>query len=545
MPLAVADPLIQDNAKKRMLPLTELASKMLYLQGAPLGFEGRPYLKDVWDNCVHDHVVMAGRQVEKSTFLAALALVFMMMRERFCVLYGCPDDNSRMTFSEERLRAFIEESPILKQYFMDGDAVVPNRNFVKLRNLSRIFIRNAARDGANFRGPSPDMLLLDEYEMIDDVCLAVAKESMSHSKYKIIKRTGTPLSLDNPIETAWRKTTMNEWIVPCEHCSGGERKYYINPGLRHVTPFGLICDRCGRRIIPANGRWVSHRPKADSLGHRIPQVVVPWADFHDIYYNKLLEYPIEQFMNEVMGQSHDSAGKVFTEAELRATCTNAVQIVEHPTAKMKNQIMVGGIDWGDNQPKSKDTVLKIYAVNGEHLDLAFARIYPKTMGLNNKTRDIIAKLFEFNVAVTVADYGMGQGRNEAIAEALKWPGRFFVCMFSPSVDQVEMIKGELSLLKLSKVAAINTFVGDVLRRGIFRHPVYDPTWAPFAQHFLNERKEMNHSTGNVHYFVPEGLHDDAMMAALYAGIAKRLRSGKPVIDAIPTIGASSRTYGAR
>src|SRR5690606_15017226 len=86
------------------------------------------------------------------------------------------------------------------------------------KNLSVMLFSFALLDADRVRGISTDKICLDEVQDMDPDHIPIIKETMSHSNYGIMQCTGTPKSLDGPLEALWRRSSQAEWFIPCFSC---------------------------------------------------------------------------------------------------------------------------------------------------------------------------------------------------------------------------------------------------------------------------------------------------------------------------------------
>lgn len=534
-----ASPLVEKaKPKKKRVRLSKAAEAILYLKGEPFSLDEWFAHRTMLDCSVDTKLYLTGRQSAKSTMMGADLLTTMAMVRNFRALYGCPDDNSKSVFSEERLYAFIDDSPMLASYLAKPSApgVIRNVNQIKFTNGSSVILRNAARHGSNWRGPSTSCVYFDEIQDIPPETIPIALETMARSKLQLLRYAGTPKTRDNQIQGLWEKSTQNEWLVKCLSCSGGDLSHHMRMSIRNITPKGLICDRCGRTIHPRNGQWVSFNPGARTTGFRIPSVICPNTNFDKIYFDKLKEYPLAQFMNEVLGVSYDSAEKMFTEAEVREACNKRVHLHEELSKEMSGKRVFAGIDWGVGAIDGARTVLTIgYEDRPMHLQVVFGRIYPNTMSGPAQTRDIIENLIRFGVRVTAADVGGNGDRNMRLAEALVNPGRVAGVHYMGPVGFLEPTVDEnMAILRGSKTSFLASFYSDVIKKRISFYNWEE--FKPIADDMLAEHKELN-SFGHLMYSKGLNKFDDALHSLVYLNLAYKSFCGLPLIDtvAVPKI----------
>ena len=291
----------------------------------PFYFENRRYLKLPYDTQSKRVLLKCGRQVEKSTMLGNKCLSYSAIISAFNTLYVSPTNLQTKTFSQDRLREPVETSERLKAW--TTSKLSDNVFLKKFVNRSQITLRYAYHNADRVRGIPADFILVDEVQDIITDNLPVIEECASHSAYKLFLYSGTPKSLDNPLEKYWtEQSTQNEWVVPCERhgVPGDPSTWFWNIlGESNMGTEGLICSKCGGPIksMHPNSQWASMNPsvfqklKQPFEGYRIPQLMVPWLDWHELL-DKRTKQSQAVFHNEVLGLSYDSGTRPLTRQDV-------------------------------------------------------------------------------------------------------------------------------------------------------------------------------------------------------------------------------------
>jgi hypothetical protein len=410
----------------------------------------------------------------------------------------------------------------------------------RLSNGSQIVLRNDNADGDNFRGQSIDLLLLDEIQDMLPKAIDVSKEALSHSSWKLKRYAGTPKTMENPIEGLWKRSTQTEWLVRCHHCSGGEMSYYNCLGISNISPDGPICTRCGRSIDVTQGRWIDGR-KSYLKAVRLSQLMVPWTDYKELYFEKLLVYPTALFMNECLGLSYDSASKYLTESQMRDLCiAGGHDLIKDADNEAKSNVSVAGIDWGVNVEGGANTVLIIaVAVAPDKLKVRYARKFSHRVGMVEQMQIIVKKLQEFKVNCVVADFGAAGDRNVRIAEAIG-PEKIIQCMYTGSGIVSETYHEGTAVLKINRTMALADFKTDLVERNMFLLPKLEH-FQPFADDMLSEYVDVR-TDGSMFFSHNVTTLDDSLHAMVYANLARKIRFGFPILNVIPKVTDRSRPY---
>jgi len=308
-----------------------------------------------------------GRQVSKSTSLAAHGVVFANSVPFSKTLYVTPRFEQVRRFSNNYVRPFIDQSPVKAQW---SDTTTENSVLQRsFRNNSMMLFSFALLDADRTRGVSADRVNFDEVQDMDPDHVPIIQETMSYSKWGITYYTGTPKTLDNLLYGLYQRSSQAEWFVPCHSCG----KWNI-PSLEHDLDAmigdysihisekypGTVCAKCRQPINPRHGRWVHRYPdrRWQFAGYHVPQLILPLHFADPEKWSTLLlkregygNMTQAQFYNEVMGESVDTGQRLISETDLRAACLLDWENKKEPDPKcMKNlndyKHRMLAIDWG-------------------------------------------------------------------------------------------------------------------------------------------------------------------------------------------------------
>jgi len=328
-------------------------------------FEGREYLRRIYDTASDKVLLKCGRQVEKSTTLGNRLLCYSALTNNFRSLYVAPSAEQAKVFSVDRIKDVVESSPLLKAYTTTkiSQAVF----FKKFINFSQIRLRYAYLTADRVRGIPADLVCIDELQDILVDNIPIIEQCAFHSSYKLFLYSGTPKSEDNTIEHYWQEfSTQNEWVVPCERhgTPNNPSSWHWNVlGEKNIGKQGLVCDKCGELISAAHpqAKWASMNPRTPSNenkvafeGYRIPQLMVPWVDWQEVLEAQE-HYPRAQFMNEKLGMSYDSGVRPITRAQLQSCCMSHIRMgdIEQFKELAQGRRVYAGIDWGCHDEETR------------------------------------------------------------------------------------------------------------------------------------------------------------------------------------------------
>lgn len=326
--------LAQAGALHTLEPLLPLS---LNLNGEPYHLREHYPFSPVFKTTMPRRLLLkTGRQVSKSTSLASHGVILSNCVPNFRTLYVTPLYEQIRRFSNNYVRPFIDRSPVKSLWSgTTTENSVLQRSF---KNHSMMIFSFALLDADRIRGVSADKVAIDEVQDMDPDHIDIIRETMSHSPWGLFQFTGTPKSLDNPIEGLWRRSSQAEWFIPCYHCSEWNipsMEYHIE---QMIGPFSewisdtrpaIVCHKCQKPIDPRppHGRWVHRYPERRRLfsAYHVPQIIMPLHCLRPDKWEELLgkrdTMAPNVFYNEVLGESVDAGQKIVTETDLRGAAT--------------------------------------------------------------------------------------------------------------------------------------------------------------------------------------------------------------------------------
>lgn len=500
----------------------------------PFSFEGREYLRLPYDTPAKRTLFKCGRQVEKSTLLGNRCLSFCCIINSFQVLYVSPTNLQTKTFSQDRLKEPVETSDVLKAW--TTSKLQDNVFLKKFINRSQITLRYAYHNADRTRGIPSDQILIDEIQDIITDNIPVIEECASHSSFKFFNYSGTPKSFDNPLEHYWTNlSTQNEWVVPCEHhgVPGDPSTWHWNVlGEDNIGPTGLVCEKCRNLINPQHphAQWASMNPEvrrklADPFeGFRIPQLMVPWLEWHEIL-DKQTKYPRQKFYNEVLGMSYDSGTRPLTRQDVIDNCEPGMLMSPSHLRDTLNHIgqtspVFAGIDWGTGEGsysvlslgayiRSKFTIFYIHRFEGPEIE-------PPVQ------LDLIEQLLKaWNVHMVGVDYGGGFDRNDALIR--RFGGNRIVKYQYTTPSMKVKWEQDLKRFLVHRTEVMSDVFNAIKRRDVFRFPDWATFEDPFGKDMLNIFAEYNEQLRQIQYKKSPDCTDDSFHSILLCFLASILK----------------------
>jgi len=448
--------LVERDLRRAGMPtLKPLLPLLLRLKGRPYRlddyFPFEPFFRTRLPRSV---LLKTGRQVSKSTSLAAQGVVFSNSVPYFSTLYVTPLFEMVRRFSHNYVRQFIEDSPV-RRLFVGARTMnsVLQRTFL---NGSAMYFSYAFLDAERTRGIPADKNVVDEVQDMNYDFLQIIHETLSGSPYNLRQYAGTPKSLDNTVEKLWQDSSQAEWVIRCRHA--GCRHWnvpaaewdlldMIGPWHRDISERcpGVICARCRRPLDPRTGRWVHRFPERrwTQAGYHVPQIIMPMhyasQEKWDVLVGKMNGRggtSPTTFFNEVCGESHDYGAKLVTLTELRAACVLPWRCDAEEARRHVDRYVhrVLAVDWGggggtvrsaaarSGEQKRERTSFTVLAVLGftpdGKVDVVWGHRSNRTHDWEHEAGLCLKALRDFRCSHLVHDYsGAGAGRLVLLLQA--------------------------------------------------------------------------------------------------------------------------------
>ena len=446
--LTIAHHLMRKGKVASLKPLLPL---LLNLKGEPYSLDNYfPFEPFFRTRMPRRFLLKTGRQVSKSTSLAARGVVQSNCMPFFSTLYITPLFEMIRRFSQNYVRPFIEQSPVSNVF--TGTSTIGSVLQRTFRNNSQMIFSFAFMDAERTRGISADQNSYDEVQDLDKDFIPIIRETMSGSKWGGIESfAGTPKSLENTIEMLWRDSSMAEWLLKCQACNhynvpamSHDLEAMIGPHRRDISfdnP-GVICAKCQRPIHPKHhGRWVHAKPdrRWQFSGYHVPQIIMPMHYGNNEKWHILLgkregvgNTPINVFYTEVCGESYDTGSKLVTLTELMAAASLPWNNDEHAAKKHIGEytMRILAVDWGGGGEKGVS--FTTYAVMGMMPDGKVDVLYGfRSLTPHDHAREAAICLHlikEFKCDLMTHDYtGAGALRETFVAQAGFPMNRIIAC----------------------------------------------------------------------------------------------------------------------
>lgn len=328
-------------------------------KGERLTFADKKWLETIYKDNNSRMVIIKCSQVHMTEhFLCAM---FTLAKKGLRGLYIMPTNEHRRPFVQDRIDRLKDCSPEYTR------ALHPGRSYRAADSnvYKSIFGSGWKFVGANvrknfFEFPA-DVLIMDEYDLLDQTNIPYAYDRIADSKVPHVYRFGNPTTDGTGISKAYQESTQNEWFVSCCHCGHEQILDWYHHFVHEIGSFYQlrnndghpICLKCGKpfdRLGP--GRWHAQNPESEISGYRISRLFVHKSDADiigdlDSLFPKFLESQgnetlLQNFHNNYLGQPYESFELRLSESMLQ-TCAARAPIRFEQNEDFRT---VAGIDQG-------------------------------------------------------------------------------------------------------------------------------------------------------------------------------------------------------
>jgi hypothetical protein len=390
----------------------------------------RPFLAQMLADQAPNKCYEKSRQCGASESSVTEVLWFLATHHATKAIYVFPTKDQMQDFANSRIDPALDET----EYMKSLRGKIDNVGMKQIGRASYLVMRSGQTPRAG-EGVDADCLYIDEKDRMSDKIESAFEQSLSASRYKILREFSTPTLPGSGIDKSFNTSSQNFWFVKCDSGHSQTLKYPENilvlkepdPTHDYVQPgsYSFRCERpdCPSAINRWDGEWVAKYPERGDThaGYHINQLSCVWLSADQIM-GQLKKYRFKDiFYNYVLGLPYASdEGLISAEALYR--CIDRSRWL--PGVRLSEySAVVAGIDWGH---------LNWCVVLGRRRDGKY-----EVCGLKWVADDadvlIAAKsiadfLEPFNPNYIVADMGYGRDRNMELLR--RYPDRVYGCFYT-------------------------------------------------------------------------------------------------------------------
>jgi len=382
-----------------------------------------PFWLDIYNDHHWDVMIVAGRQVFKSTYCTDMLAWEATRLPNRQVAYITHDLGALSTFSNQRMRVgTFEENEVLALFPRHGTG---NVSEISLLNRSTIYLVTDHNGYKHAEGKPLNLCMLDEAQYQEVEFLPKLEQTMMMTKGKM-RILGIGGEAGSPYHRLWGRTDQREWE-------------YTNPTWRDKLDFnqdGLVVGEYLLDVL--RGMWKPQIPNhGEYHGYHLPQMIFPHipltieeavtkykipAKFSIEHQRKT--YPQSIFTTHVEGGFHRAMRRPITR-EMMLACMEPYRNLQLLTGEEVTQLKTEhgttvvvslGVDWGSG-PSASSTVICILLAwrKIERYQIAHIEARPQeNLMLQAK---YVKELFEeYSCDIGVGDLGYGTNQVKLIQD---------------------------------------------------------------------------------------------------------------------------------
>jgi hypothetical protein len=411
-------------------------------------------------------VIVAGRQLGKTTLAAALEMYFMgsglfgnSKNPPIRIIHAFPQLSLAFDYSKVKLSSMINSSVMIdnpnpskigksKSYMQSLiDTSSESNNSLQFKQFlggNHIWIESCGEDGQRLRGKTCDVIFFDEVQLMFASAINNSLKVLTQSKYGepgqgVQVFFGTPLQRGSTYWDMWNASSQQYYHLGCDKC----KKYFplYTPGTNDwediwLYGFTVRCTHCGfeqdKRDAVERGKWVALKDQSDSryIGFHINQLYVPTYTKEKIMSEKPENNPVSTergYQNEVLGEFYHGEATIITQDQVRELCGDHGRKFRSSISSDENLPVFLGIDIGgkndleqlvdSNKVKSSgqsfSTAVVIAMTGPQRMSIEFATAF-KRNDLASKKGLIEEIMRKYSVNLAVCDFGYAHDLNEIL-----------------------------------------------------------------------------------------------------------------------------------
>lgn len=308
-----------------------------FLNGDRFSFLNHEFQKDIISDTSEEVNVQKCAQVGLSEIMARYALAICRVMPYFNTLLTMPGAADSEKFFKTRIDAVIRDSPDLQDYLN------PDIDNTTMKDFSGSVLYGRGTRGATAGiSVAVDMLIHDELDKSDPHTIQQMVSRIKHSKWKMIRRFGTPTFNGTGIALAMSKSLRKHHMCKCNHCNEWFMPNYhtnvVIPGYdrpkNEITPHNLssiawekayvCCPKCGKEpsLAPAHRSWVVENPNDPytAKGYYVTPFSAPIIVPTSRIVKESTLFTWDEFLNQTLGETSASEASTLTEGDITACC---------------------------------------------------------------------------------------------------------------------------------------------------------------------------------------------------------------------------------
>lgn len=543
--------------------------KYLTLDGKPFRINGNGYkpFSDIYrymgvkslEKSSKPLIIVAGRQVGKTTLISALSAFFTCSgiagtngRQPMSLIHFFPTLIHAFAYAKGKLNPLISNSVQVqvgnkKMPYIESclDKSFPTNDSLQFKQFiggNVLRVESTGLDASRIRGITATLCAFDECQMINAQAISNANKVLTTSKYGprgIEIYLGTPLQKGSNYWKMWSASSQQYYQLGCEQC----KEYFplYIPGQpdywEKVWLYGYVvkCSKCGceqnKLEAQERGKWIALN-KDDNCyytGYHINQLYMPFFTKEDIIKEKPENHPVNTeraYMNEVLGEFYSGEAGPITAEEIHDKCADVGRKFRASISPAENKNIYAGFDWGkkgdtvNSQGQSYSSTVLLSDDGSGKLNIEFFTLLKRNDFEEKKS--IVDQMFrQYSVKLAVGDVGYANDLTEVLQRS--HGDKFLASLTSSHVNGHQKFSDDhfpktIIFEKDYYIAEVY----DLLKRGMIRFPYGDyEKIATLIQHICSmEIKTVMNRVGEASQrYVKGPTPNDAFAALINAYLA--------------------------
>lgn len=457
----------------------------------------RPWQVGILNDTSQDVVIIKSRQLGLSELGIEQMIWWLDTHsfDRVKGLYTFPTNRQLEDFVSSRIQPEFSQGYYRSLIYDDKSMTLKK---MKIRDSDLIF--RSSSSGASMEGIDIDIASLDEYDRLNPLAEQSAIQSMSSSKYHLLRRWSTPTVPQYGIHKLFEQSDQRRWYHKCNHC-GYEQVLDYEANIKQVNPDGVdmlgltvepgtfqfVCSKCGRPLDRwYSGHWVTEQPLAGRVhGYSISQMDAVWKTADSLKQAELRAPSKQFFYNYSLGMPYVDKSIEFKDYDVYSHIGD----YEKPDERTDEYRFVAtGIDWGQHN----HTVVTLGMTTTGEIRLMDITFVPRSTGAENIEQDlnqIVRTINRYNPDIICPDLGFSGNYDQKLL-AYYGPERVYSVKvrsaktngdynahFSDADNTVTIDKYTQNMIMISNIKR-----GDIK---FWKNANYDPLIHTFIEHAQN------------------------------------------------------------
>lgn len=451
----------------------------------------RPFLEQPLRDQHPHKAYMKGRQVGVSELSFTEVVWFLSTHPGTKYLYTFPRDRQLQDFVNSRMNKAFMETPRMRALLGS-----PNQVYMKKIRDSYLILRSAWESNLG-EGVDADGVTLDERDRMRKGVEIAFKESLSASKWGLLREVSTPTFPGKGIHESYNRSDQQQWFVRCEKCSLEQTIDFpdnfiqvaeVKRGVTELPEgsYEFLCrlERCRGKLDRLRGRWVAAKPNNKNVrGYHMPQSIAPWLTATELMQAKMDDHSNQLFMNYTMGLPSMGDNILLTEEDYEMACAGH-DLMTHRTSDWRDICV--GIDWGHYNW----VVVTARNVHNDRVYVIGIRVFEDDYAHElSSVKGVEAYIAPFRPDIILADAGYGKDRNAYLLRKFG-EGRFYSAWYNPAPKSSRTFVPQWSTPEMARVLVDRTMTLKETCRAIKEKDIGFPSYEIheamlLKQHFQN------------------------------------------------------------